>query len=348
MPCYCSQVETCLRSDFDELVSEIHVTGDIQCSGRRHGQAVDGHAPGGHEANGGDFVCLYRKQSPSRCSFLLPTLSFQRLSLPRTILRLNYPVCIGDFSTALCRSSLTIFSQTRTPVTPHYIYLHARCHILNFPAIWQPALSHLPSDAERLTQIAPNVSVIAPNGGLNGSTVIETYDTVDDPSYFYDYLASQNQKVTVFYIGSNAPDWQLEAQCAVAGVLCRLRCMSLVSVTSNIPILTYPFYSIRIGPHLLLCTIAVPYDYHLEVWLARLARWAGNITAANVDTNDGLFINNETSEVFDPAGGGHSQCSYELNNSTNGMQNSGRCLWYAVLLSPMTSVRKLNLVFTRL
>ena len=33
---------------------------------------------------------------------------------------------------------------------------------------------------------------------------------------FYGYLASQNQKATMFYIGSNALDWPLEAQRALA------------------------------------------------------------------------------------------------------------------------------------
>ena len=33
---------------------------------------------------------------------------------------------------------------------------------------------------------------------------------------FYDYLASQNQKATMFYIRSNVLNWPLEAQCALA------------------------------------------------------------------------------------------------------------------------------------
>ena len=33
---------------------------------------------------------------------------------------------------------------------------------------------------------------------------------------FYDYLASQNQKATLYYIGSNVLDWPLEAQRAIA------------------------------------------------------------------------------------------------------------------------------------
>jgi peptidoglycan/xylan/chitin deacetylase (PgdA/CDA1 family) len=33
---------------------------------------------------------------------------------------------------------------------------------------------------------------------------------------FYDFLASQNQKATMFYIGSNVLDWPLEAQRALA------------------------------------------------------------------------------------------------------------------------------------
>ena len=33
---------------------------------------------------------------------------------------------------------------------------------------------------------------------------------------FYDYLASQNQKATMFFIGSNVMNWPLEAQRALA------------------------------------------------------------------------------------------------------------------------------------
>jgi hypothetical protein len=33
---------------------------------------------------------------------------------------------------------------------------------------------------------------------------------------FYNYLASQNQKATMFYIGSNVMDWPLQAQRAIA------------------------------------------------------------------------------------------------------------------------------------
>ena len=41
---------------------------------------------------------------------------------------------------------------------------------------------------------------------------------------FYDYLESQNQKATLFYIGSNVFDWPLQAQRAIADgheVCCR-------------------------------------------------------------------------------------------------------------------------------
>ena len=33
---------------------------------------------------------------------------------------------------------------------------------------------------------------------------------------FYDFLSSQNQKATFFYIGSNVMDWPLKAQRAIA------------------------------------------------------------------------------------------------------------------------------------
>jgi hypothetical protein len=45
---------------------------------------------------------------------------------------------------------------------------------------------------------------------------------------FYNYLSSQNQKATMFYIGSSVLDWPLEAQCALADghEICARECLS--------------------------------------------------------------------------------------------------------------------------
>ena len=66
-----------------------------------------------------------------------------------------------------------------------------------------PKISGIPSDV---------ASVPEPN------TMGYGFD--DEPNcthnVFYDYLASQNQKATLFYIGSNVLDWPLEAQRGLA------------------------------------------------------------------------------------------------------------------------------------
>jgi hypothetical protein len=56
------------------------------------------------------------------------------------------------------------------------------------------------------------------------------FDDRDGPNcthnVFYDYLASQNQKATMFYIGSNVLDWPLEVQRLLADghEICARKC----------------------------------------------------------------------------------------------------------------------------
>ena len=49
---------------------------------------------------------------------------------------------------------------------------------------------------------------------------------------FYDYLSSQNQKATMFYIGSNVMDWPLQAQRAIADghEICARECWRVISL----------------------------------------------------------------------------------------------------------------------
>jgi Polysaccharide deacetylase len=59
---------------------------------------------------------------------------------------------------------------------------------------------------------------------------------------FYNYLSSQNQKATMFYIGSNVLDWPLEAQRALADghEICARQCSPLVpSLACILGVLTY-------------------------------------------------------------------------------------------------------------
>jgi hypothetical protein len=64
-----------------------------------------------------------------------------------------------------------------------YSYPPVAQNIHNFPTIWQPAtLLANDSNGQALWQkIASGVPNIAPKGQLNGSTINETYDLVNDP-----------------------------------------------------------------------------------------------------------------------------------------------------------------------
>lgn len=52
---------------------------------------------------------------------------------------------------------------------------------------------------------------------------------------FYDFLQSQNQTATMFYIGSNVMDWAYQAQRALADghEICVRECWLVISVLSS-------------------------------------------------------------------------------------------------------------------
>ncbi|PBK86971.1 carbohydrate esterase family 4 protein [Armillaria gallica] len=143
---------------------------------------------------------------------------------------------------------------------------------------------------------------------------------------FYDYLTSQNQKATMFYIGSNVMDWPLEAQRAVADghEICvhtwshrystypRMQAIKLV--TGVTPKCWRPPFGdvddrIRaIANALGLQTIIWKYDSN--DWKAG----TGNITTETVDANYQALINNMTSGAFSTQG--TIMLTHELNNYT--------------------------------
>jgi peptidoglycan/xylan/chitin deacetylase (PgdA/CDA1 family) len=263
-----------------------------------------------------------------------------------------------------------------------YSYAPVAQNIANFPTIWQPATTLLPSDSAGLAiwnSIAGSVPNIAPKGQLNGSTINETYDLVNDPdcwwtahqcttpklaglpadvasipepntmgygfddgpncthNVFYDYLQSQNQKATMFYIGSNVMDWPLEAQRALAdgheicahtwshrymtaftseGAFAELwySMKAIKLVTGVTPTCWRPPYGdvddrIRFIAHALNLTTII-WKYDSFDWLVGI----NNVTASNVDTQYQNFINNETSGTFATVGG--IMLTHELNNFT--------------------------------
>jgi hypothetical protein len=74
-------------------------------------------------------------------------------------------------------------------------------------------------------------------------------------------------------------------------------------------------FSVGIGPHSLYCKCAGPAD--TLIWKYDSFNWRvgiNNITAADVDNNYGLFIDNLTAGTFDTVGG--IMLTHELNNFT--------------------------------
>ncbi|KAK0212360.1 carbohydrate esterase family 4 protein [Desarmillaria ectypa] len=185
----------------------------------------------------------------------------------------------------------------------------------------QPKLAGLPADIASVPE--PGTLGFAFDDGPNCSH-----------NAFYDYLTSQNQKATMFYIGSNVMDWPLEAQRAVADghEICvhtwSHRYMTSFSSANAFAELYYtiklvtgvtpkcwrpPFGDVddrirAIANALGLQTIIWKYDSN--DWKAG----TGNITAATVDANYQALINNASSGTYNTQG--TIMLTHELNNYT--------------------------------
>jgi peptidoglycan/xylan/chitin deacetylase (PgdA/CDA1 family) len=165
---------------------------------------------------------------------------------------------------------------------------------------------------------------------------------------FYDYLASQNQKATFYYIGSNVLDWPLEAQRAVADghEICAHtwshRYMTAFASEDAFAELWYSMKAIKLVTGVTPTCWRPPYgdvDDRIRaianalglqtiIWQYDSFDWRvgiANITAANVDANYQLFINNLTAGTFNSVGG--IMLTHELNNFT--MQEAIK--WYPQL-----------------
>ncbi|KAJ3574388.1 hypothetical protein NP233_g1798 [Leucocoprinus birnbaumii] len=151
---------------------------------------------------------------------------------------------------------------------------------------------------------------------------------------FYDFLASKNQKATMYYIGSNVMDWPLEAQRGLADghEICvhtwSHRYMTSFSSPDAFAELYYtiklavgvtptcwrpPFGDVddrirAIAKGLGLQTII--WDYDSNDWRYGI----GGTTKAQVDSNYETFINMATSGQFSSHGG--IMLTHELNNFT--------------------------------
>ncbi|KAK0241221.1 carbohydrate esterase family 4 protein [Armillaria nabsnona] len=163
----------------------------------------------------------------------------------------------------------------------------------------QPKLAGLPADISSVPE--PGTLGFGFDDGPNCSH-----------NAFYDYLTSQNQKATMFYIGSNVMDWPLEAQRAVADG--HEICVPIKLVTGVTPKCWRPPFGdvddrIRaIANALGLQTIIWKYDSN--DWKAG----TGNITTETVDANYQALINNMTSGTFSTQG--TIMLTHELNNYT--------------------------------
>jgi peptidoglycan/xylan/chitin deacetylase (PgdA/CDA1 family) len=167
---------------------------------------------------------------------------------------------------------------------------------------------------------------------------------------FYDFLESQNQKATMFYIGSNVADWPYEAQRGIddGHEICvhtwSHRYMTAFASEDAFAELYYTIKMIKLVTGVTPTCWRPPYgdvDDRIRaianalglqtiIWKFDSNDWRvgiNNITAADVDTDYQLFINNETAGNFNSAGA--IMLTHELNNFTM----SEAVKWYPTLKS---------------
>jgi len=154
---------------------------------------------------------------------------------------------------------------------------------------------------------------------------------------FYDYLTSQNQKATMFYIGSNVMDWPLEAQRAITDghEICvhtwSHRYMTAFNSTSAFAEFWYTMQAIKLATGVTptcwrppygdvddrIRTIAHLLGLRTIIWQSDSNDWqngVGNITGATVDANYQALITAQGNGSYDTAG--TIMLTHELNNYT--------------------------------
>jgi len=167
---------------------------------------------------------------------------------------------------------------------------------------------------------------------------------------FYDFLASENQKATLYYIGSNVMDWPLEGQRGVADghEICAHtwshRYMTAFASEDAFAELWYSMRAIKLVTGVTPTCWRPPYgdvDDRIRyianalglqtiIWRFDSNDWRvgiNNVTAADVDTDYQLFINNLTAGNFNTTGA--IMLTHELNNFTM----SEAVKWYPQLKS---------------
>jgi len=154
---------------------------------------------------------------------------------------------------------------------------------------------------------------------------------------FYDYLMSQNQKATMFFIGSNVLDWPLEAQRGVADghEICvhtwSHRYMTALKSEDAFAELYYTMEAIKLVTGVTptcwrppfgdvddrIRAIANGLGLRTIIWRFDSNDWkanTGNITAADVDTNYQNLISTAKTGGFNEAGA--IMLTHEINNFT--------------------------------
>ncbi|KAI0067440.1 glycoside hydrolase/deacetylase [Artomyces pyxidatus] len=154
---------------------------------------------------------------------------------------------------------------------------------------------------------------------------------------FYDFLESQNQKATMFYIGSNVMDWPLEAQRALADGheisvhTWSHRYMTSFSSEDAFAELYYTMQAIKLVTGVTptswrppfgdvddrIRAIANALGLQTIIWKYDSNDWkngVNGITPQDVDADYQYFIDNVTSGTFNTVGG--IMLTHELNNYT--------------------------------
>jgi len=206
---------------------------------------------------------------------------------------------------------------------------------VNDPACWwsihqctTPKVSGLPHDVVSIPE--PETMGYAFDDGPNCTHNV-----------FYNYLSSQSQKATMFYIGSSVLDWPLEAQRGLADghEICAHtwshRYMTAFQSQDAFAELWYSIQAIKLVTGVTPTCWRPPYGdvddriryianqlgLQTVIWGFDSFDWRVGtvvanvtITPANVDTNYGLFISNLSAGTFNTAGG--IMLTHELNNFT--------------------------------
>ncbi|TFY66422.1 hypothetical protein EVG20_g4673 [Dentipellis fragilis] len=173
----------------------------------------------------------------------------------------------------------------------------------------------------KLAGLAPDVSSVP-----EPKTMGYGFDDGPNCSHnaFYDFLQQNNQKATMFFIGSNVMDWPLEAQRALTDghEICvhtwSHRYMTSFQSQDAFAELWYTMKAIKLVTGVTPTCWRPPFgDVDTIIWKYDSNDWragTGGVTPADVDSNYTSFIGDVASGTFNNEGG--IMLTHELNNFT--------------------------------